>query len=178
MLVNPARRENSYFPVFAKQEIEWMQTQARAGSLAVILLQDLANTNLSAQDLMGAGIIDGKRSIIIAQPRFTRLLVEAGTVYAPFSRRARNDFMLGLVHEVAHLQNPNAGNPGNPENRDKEELRVWSEVDLKVVRPLRRLDQPMNHQFIDVDDALLACTGHSDCPEVRRIIFSGGRKPH
>ena len=39
----------------------------------------------------GAGIIGGKRAIIIAQPRFTRLLIEATTIRAPFSLRARKD---------------------------------------------------------------------------------------
>jgi len=29
--------------------------------------------------------------------------IEAGTVRAPFALQARNDFMLGLVHEVVHL---------------------------------------------------------------------------
>jgi len=102
--------------------------------------------------------------------------IEAGTVRAPFALQARNDFMLGLVHEVVHHRSPDAGNSGRSENRDNEELRVWLEVDLKVVRPLRQLDEPMNHQFIDVDNALLACSDHSDCAQVRRIILPAPRK--
>ena len=53
VLVNPSRRENSYFPPFARQEIEWMNAQAKANVLSIILLKDLANTNLSVRDLMG-----------------------------------------------------------------------------------------------------------------------------
>ena len=165
--------DNQYFPRFARQQLDWIVRKVRQRRLSIILLKDVSNTNLDAGALMGAGTVRGRQAIIIAQPRLERLL-RSMDPSGPSSRvKQKNDFMLGLVHEVVHLRNANAGDPGNPADRLGEELRAWHEVDIHVVRPLRKLHQPMDPTFLKVDDALLACSDRRMCPAVRHIIFPG-----
>jgi hypothetical protein len=38
------------------------------------------------------GVVDGKRTVVIVQPRFKRLLLEEGGIRAPFTHRQRNNF--------------------------------------------------------------------------------------
>ena len=83
-----------------------------------------------------------------------RFLVE--TAEPPFTQQQKNDFALALVHEIVHLRNP-AADPRDTEARPAEESRVWRDVSLNAVRPLRTLNQPVHRRFLDVDDALRAC---------------------
>jgi hypothetical protein len=68
--------------------MQWLSAEVKAGHLSILRLQGISNTNFSPQDLVGAGRMPPS-----------------------FSARVRNDFMLGLVHEAVHLQNPLAGDP-------------------------------------------------------------------
>jgi hypothetical protein len=69
---------------------------------------------------MASGRPEGKPVIVIARPRFLDPLAEGtGT---SFNQQQRNDFALGLVHEVVHLQSANPGNPADLEDRLHEEL--------------------------------------------------------
>lgn len=121
---------------------------------------------------MGAGTIEGRHAIIIAEPRLKRLLQPTDQPDTFLHARQKNDFMLGLVHEAVHLRNVNAGDPRNAADRLREELRAWREVDINVVRPLRRLNQPMDNTFLVVGDAFQACGGQPQCPAACRLIFS------
>ena len=169
--VNPSRIENGYFPAFAKEQIGWVLDRAKAGHLAVVLLKDLKNTNLDSNDLMGSGVIDGKATILIVQARFERLLDGRRRSSAPFSERQKIDFMLGLVHEALHLQNPRAGDPANREDRIREESRVWRDVDVNVVRTLLQRHTAMDRRFADADDALRACRDQLPCERLTAVIM-------
>ena len=171
-VVLSATQRNSYYPVFARQKIDWISAQAKSGKFTVLLAADTTGTNVDGQALMASGSVGGKRAIVIVQPRFMRLLLGEGRVRPPFTPQQENNFMLGLVHEAVHLQNPNAGDPRKVTDRINEELRAWLEVSRNVVRPLRRLKQPMHGQFLQVDDAFRACGDVRDCPSVRSIIFA------
>jgi hypothetical protein len=109
--------EDSSLPEFAREKIAWLIGQQRAGALSITLLKNATGTNLSDEDLMASGRVDGKSVIVIAQPRFSTFLAEGGPLSAPFSRQQVNDFMLGLVHETVHLQNANPGNPASLADR-------------------------------------------------------------
>jgi hypothetical protein len=156
---------------FARAKIEWLTAEQKAGRLSVLLLESIAETNLDFEDLMAAGVVDGLHVIVIAQPRFTAFLTEGGRVSAPFSEQQRNDFMLGLVHEVVHLQRPNPGNPARFDDRLNEELRTWHEVDVNVVRQLRQLHQPMNESFLKADEAIRVCGDKMKCPALRELLL-------
>ena len=163
--------EDSALPEFAREKIAWLIGQQRAGALSITLLKDATGTNLSDEDLMASGRVDGKSVIVIAQPRFSIFLAEGGRLAAPFSRQQVNDFMLGLVHETVHLQNANPGNPASLADRLSEELRAWREVDVNVVRPLRELHQAMNRRFTEADDALRSCGSKEPCPPLLEILM-------
>src|SRR6266849_159816 len=107
-LVTPSKKENSYYPAFAKEKIDWVNAEAKAGKLSILLVNDISGTSMDAGTLMASGVIKGKRTIVIVQPRFKRLLLEEGGVRGPFTQRQKNNFMLGLVHEAVHLANPGA----------------------------------------------------------------------
>jgi hypothetical protein len=175
-LVTTFNKQTAYYPAYAKEKIRWLGEQTRDGHISIVLLQDISGTSIDRETLMSSGVIDRQPTIVIVQPRFKRMLLEEGTVRAPFTPRLRNNFMLGLVHEVVHLENPHAGNPDNPTDRLKEELRAWWEVNSEVVRPLRALNQPMHSRFVQVDQAFRACGDRQECPLVRSLIFPAA--PH
>jgi hypothetical protein len=163
--------ENGDLPAFAREKIAWLIAQQRSGALSITLLRNAAGTNLSDEDLMASGKVEGKSVIVIAQPRFSIFLSEGGQSVAPFSRQQVNDFMLGLVHETVHLQDASPGNPASLADRLSEEVRAWREVDVNVVRPLRRLNQPMNPRFTAADDALRSCRDQAPCRPLMEILI-------
>ena len=168
--VSPSLPQNQYFPQFAKERLLWIQTQRNAGNLSIQLLKNVDNADLNAEDLMASGRVEGRAVIVIAGPRFARLLMDGGRISAPFTQEQRNDFALGLVHEVVHLENQNPPDPARLEDRLAEELRAWSVVDLNVARPLRRLNQPMNLRFTEADDAIRTCGDKLPCEALRQIL--------
>ncbi len=172
--VNPSLPENRYFTPFAKEKISWIATEIKADKLSIILLKNVAGSGLDFEDLMASGRPEGKPVIVIARPRFLDLLAEGtGT---SFNQQQRNDFALGLVHEVVHLQNANPGNPADLEDRLHEEFRAWREVDVNVVRQFRKLGQPMNGVFIQTDDALRSCGDKLPCEPLRAILLPGEKR--
>src|SRR5258708_31614449 len=85
---------------------------------------------------MSSAIVNGRLTLAVVQTRLTTFLAE-GKVN---QLQIKNDFMLGVVHEVVHLQNPKLASS----NHLAEEQRAWREVNSNVVRKLRASKQPMN----------------------------------
>jgi hypothetical protein len=173
--VNPSLPENQYFTRFMKDKILWIITQQKLGKLRLILLKNVEQAGLVAEDLMASGIVEGKPMIVISQPSFLAFLLEGGRKSAPFTQQQKNDFAIGLVHEVVHLQNPNRGNPARIEDRLPEELRTWREVDLNVVRQFRKINQPMNRRLIEADDILRSCGDQARCEPLAKILLPSER---
>ena len=163
--------QNQYFPKFAKEKIAWLTARVTAGTAAVLLLKDPSHTNLSADDLMASAVLGGRHTVVISQPRFVQFLIEGGRVSPPFGEQQRNDFMLGLVHEVVHLQAVGLSGPTGKQERIREESRTWHEVSLNVVRPLRWLGQRVHPKFVRVDEALRSCGDVLPCSEFVREVF-------
>jgi hypothetical protein len=112
---------------------------------------------------------DGIAKILIVKRRFADLFApDIGSRFL-ITQRQRNDFALALIHEVVHLQNPDA-NPNNAADYAREESRAWREVSRNVVRQLRALHQPMHQTYIDVDDALVRCGDRLPCPALDRMV--------
>lgn len=121
---------------------------------------------------MAASNLDGRPTIFIAKARFMKFLIETGATAPPFTTRQKNDCAVAIVHEIVHLQNPEA-DPRDINRRAAEESRVWREVSLQVVRPLRLRNQPMDQRFKDVDDAFRACRDALPCPSLARLVRLG-----
>lgn len=169
--VRPHLPENHYFPGYAKDKLGWALQEHRAGRLTVAPFVDPDSIRLPSDVLMAAARMDGHPTIFISMPRFDSFLREPGHSIHPFSRQLINTFAIGLVHEILHLQNPSA-NPRDPDPQTfiREEFRVYREVNLGVVRPLRSLNQPMSQYLLDVDDVLRLCGDELPCAALARIV--------
>ena len=167
--VNSRLSENSHFPVYALTELAWMEQEVGRGRLTVAFLFDPERIKLPPTVLMAASHLDGQPTIFIVKPRFESFLREHGRTMAPFTTRQKNNFAIGLIHEINHLRNTYKNEP-DPVAFYREESRAWRDVTLKVVRPLRILNQPMDREFIEVDDALRLCGDALPCPQLSRLV--------
>ena len=171
-LSDPERPENAYFPAYVRDHLRWLVREHGAARLQVAFLTDASNGPLPPDVLMAAWKLGDKPTIFIAKPRFMKFLIETGATEPPFTQQQRNDFALALVHEIVHLRNP-AADPRDMERRPAEESRVWREVNLMAVRPLREKNQPIHHRFTDADDALRLCRDQLPCPPLARMVRLG-----
>jgi hypothetical protein len=167
--VNPHLAENAHFPHYGSEKLDWMQREVGAGRLTVAFLFDPDSIRLPAGVLMAASRLDGQPTIFIVKPRFETFLREQGRTAAPFTLRQKNDFAIGLIHEIDHLQNT-TGIPKDPGAFFQEESRAWREVNLGFVRPLRALNQPIDDEFVQVDEALRCCGDELPCPQLARLV--------
>ena len=171
-LSDPERFENAYFPNYVREHLRWMVREHGAARLQVAFLTDTSNGPLPPDVLMAAWKLGDQPAIVIAKARFMKFLIETGATEAPFTQQQKNDFALALVHEIVHLRNP-AADPRDMERRPAEESRVWREVNLMAVRPLRERKQPIHHRFRDADDALRLCRDELPCPPLARMVRLG-----
>ena len=170
--VDPAKPQNQYFPEFAREKLAWMLREHTIGRLDVAFFNNTATVELPADVLMAAWRRDGTATIFISKRRFEQFLLAGGATTPPFTQQQKNDFALALVHEVVHLQNPDA-NPRDPEMRVQEESRAWKAVTVEVVRDLVATNQPLDQRFRDVDAALRACNDQLPCPSLARLVRLG-----
>jgi len=168
--VKDLARDDSSMPPFARERIAWITAGQRAGTLSLVLLNDPSGANLSQDALMASGDADGRQVIVISRPRFAAFLLEDGRAVPPFSRRQRNDFLLGLVHETVHLERSVSHTPFTLEDRLCEEERAWRSVDVNVVRSLLAHAEPMNPRFIEADQAIRSCGDQQPCQPLRTLL--------
>jgi hypothetical protein len=169
--VSPSLLENRYFSDFAKDKLSWAYREHNTGRLTVAPFPDPERVGLPPDVLMAAARLDGQPTIFISMPRLDALLREPGHAIHPFSRQLINAFAIALIHEILHLQNPNA----DPREADsdafsREESRVYREVSLGVVRPLRLLNQPLPPTLIEIDDALRRCGDELPCLGLAELV--------
>ena len=167
--VNPRLKENSHFPAYALEQLAWMEQEVLRRRLTVAFLFDPERIRMPAGVLMAASHLDGQPTIFIVKPRFESFLRQHGRTAPPFTVQQTNDFAIGLIHEINHLRNTTKNEP-DAAGFFREESRAWRDVTLKVVRPLRALNQPMNPEFVDVDDALRGCGDALPCPQLARLV--------
>lgn len=167
--VNPRLKENSHFPAYALEQLAWVEQEVGRGRLTIAFLFDPENIGLPRSVLMAASHLDGQPTIVIVRPRFEAFLRRHGRTTPPFTSQQTNDFAIGLIHEVNDLRNTTKNEP-DPAAFYREESRAWKDVTLKVVRPLRASNQPMDREFVDVDDALRLCGDALPCPQLAQLV--------
>ncbi|HVZ23063.1 MAG TPA: hypothetical protein VG871_18445 [Vicinamibacterales bacterium] len=172
LLADVKRRaaDDDAVPPFARERIAWLTSEQRSGTLSITLLSHPDTANLSPDALMASGDVDGRQVIVISRPRLAAILAETGGLSQPFSRRQRNDFLLGLVHETVHLERRHVEPDPTLGDRLDEEERAWRTVDGRVVRPLLAHDEPMDPQFLDADRALRSCGDTPPCQPLRTLL--------
>jgi hypothetical protein len=167
--VNPGDPSVRHFPEFVRSKLAWLNLEHQAGRVQVLFFPDTVAPSVPADIIMASGRTAATSTIFVSQTRLASDLLNAGRLSPPFEPQQRNDFALGLVHEVLHLQNEHV-NPEDPVAHAHEELRVWREVNMHAVRPLRALNEPMHQRYLDVDDALTHCHDRLPCPAVERLV--------
>jgi hypothetical protein len=165
--INPNLPGNAYFTDFAREKLRWMNREYVAGRLDLSFISE-TGARFPKDVVMASTRVGDKSTILIAKARFADFL-SSGPALAPFTQRQRNDFALALIHEIVHLQNPDA-TPHSAADYAREEFRAWRDVSRHVVRALRAVHQPMHQTFIDVDDALLNCRDQAPCPQLERMV--------
>jgi hypothetical protein len=88
---------------------------------------------------------------------------QEGSLARPFAQQQRNEFALGLVREIVPPQNQRT-NPDS-ELRIREQSRVWCNLILYVVRPLRGRQQPLRQRFKDVGRCVAHWPDQSRCTQ-------------
>ena len=167
--VNPRIPSNGYLPRYVKDKLLWFNEEYQDGRVEIRFFHDTPQLSLPSDVVMVAMRTGDRAVIFISKPRFASDLSSTGPIHPPFNARQRNDFTISLVHEIVHVQNPRA-NPEDPTEHAREELRVWREVTINAVRPLRLLNQPVNPRFFEVDDALRVCNDRLPCPGIERLV--------
>jgi hypothetical protein len=167
--VNPRLKENGHFPAYALEQLAWMEQEVRRGRLTVAFLFDPESIRMPRTVLMAASHLDGQPTIFIVKPRFEVFLRRHGRTMPPFTAQQMNDFAIGLIHEINHLRNTTNNEP-DPVAFFREESRAWRDVTINVVRPLRALNQPMDREFVEVDDALQDCRDELPCPRLAQLV--------
>jgi hypothetical protein len=168
--VNPDRPENAYFTDYAQEALRWMMAEYGADRLVVALeLDPSAGSGLPPDVLMAATQLNGKSAIVMAKPRFATFLRAGRPPSQLYSEQQKNDFAVGLIHEVLHLRRA-IGEPSSEEMRVQEESRVWLEVNSEVVRPWRAANRPLSRRFFEVDDAFRRCGDMVPCLAVDRML--------
>ena len=172
--ISPGREENGYFSEFARSQLQWMEQEAREGRLTVGLFTDPASVGLLPGVLMVATAVDLIPTILVVKPRFLEFLKKSGRITKPFTAQQRNDFAIGIVHEVVHLrESPTVAR--DQEAFSEEELKTWRTINLRVVRPLRDQGRPVDQQFALVDDVLRGCGDTLPCPLLSRLLHISER---
>jgi hypothetical protein len=167
--VNPELRSNGYFPGYGKTKLRWLMREHQMGRVDVRFFRDTATHSLPPDVVMASMRRGDKATIFLSRPRLASDLLATGGIVPPFNARQRNDFAISLIHEVLHLQNA-AANPEDPVSHAREELRVWQEVTMRMVRPLRLLHQPVHPLFLQVDDLLRGCHDRLPCSPLEHLV--------
>lgn len=167
--VNPALPSNAYFTEFMKDQLLWFRQEQERGRVDIRLFHDTAEYSLPPDIVMAIARDRGKDVIVLSKPRLAADLLSTGGLIPPFNARQRNDFVISLIHEILHLRNPSA-NPRDPAAHAQEERRVWREMTLRAVRPLRKMHQALNPRFEEVDDALRECRDALPCGRLDSLV--------
>jgi hypothetical protein len=165
---NPDLPDNGHFTSLARDTLRWLVKEHAAGRVVVAFLGE-GEGDLPAGVFMVATRLSDRATLVIAKPMLARFLREGGRLSAPFTQQQRNDFVIGLAHEVIHLQRwPER--PPSKQERATEEAAVWHQVSMQIVRPWRAANQPVNQRFARVDDAFRRCGDVLPCPELASLI--------
>lgn len=188
---NPNDPQNYYFTPFMKEKIQWIWNEHAAGRLRLDAIGEYYKTKAGQENkatLMNSSYVsknnDGKPSyqpaIFIYTPRLLMLVRVQQKVQTGFNQMSKNIFVLGLVHEATHFERGEAyytTETPTDETQLLEEERVWLKVDELAVKQLRVIGQPLDIDFLEVDDILRRCNYQRGCVEFLNYLRTGGKTP-
>lgn len=167
--VAPERPENSYMPPFMKQRISWLFS-----GIARKRIQFFPDTSaIINPPTMAITQFHGDTAALylrVVRIAFWIWYQGHGTPGSyRFNQMQKNTFAVALVHETVHMENP-AINRYTPQQHLQEEYRTWRKTDLLAVRPLLQMGQPLDSDFVDVDNVLRSCGDKVDCSAFKRAL--------
>jgi len=188
--VNPSNPKNSYMTPFMAEKISWVYTETQAGRLGFNPYAGLFTTSdgrPKEATMMTSGYTSRNND---AQPPFmpfvnlsiSRLFIilrVQQNVATGFNQQVKNTFALMLVHEAVHLEHTAEfyNQKRTTEEISQEEARAWFEVNIKAVRQLRASGQPLESDFIEIDNILLRCQDDPQCPQFLKYLNDSGKVP-
>jgi len=189
--ITPSNSENSYMTPFMKGKINWVFTGIQEKHISFhpfgTLFRNADGTENEAE-LMSSGYVsknnDGKPpympQIQLSVPRLYIMVRIQQKVLTGFNQMMKNTFALTLIHEAVHLELSEEHYilPRSSQATLDEEVRAWYEVDTKAVKQLRAIGQPLDIDFITVDDILQRCGYNRNCPRLVEYLQGTGKIPH
>ena len=168
----PSLPKNSYFPQFAKEKLNEIFTENKAGRFVVDV--EMLSNPYNQASMMSCSHSGEERGLTIYAPRVYWFLRHELGLASGWNQLAKNTFMIGAVHEMTHWEKPNFillnDNKKSHEQLLNEECRVWAKVDRLVVKQLREQGQPMVVDLLEVDDVLKSCNYQEQCPKLRSYL--------
>ena len=110
--VNPNLPSNQHLSDYAKERLRWLNNEQTEGRLVIRFFHDTPENALPGDVAMASTREGGKAVIFLSKRHLAADLSNTGSIGTPFNARQRNDFAIGLIHEIVHLQNPEA-DPGD-----------------------------------------------------------------
>ena len=184
----PGNAENSYFTEFMRQKVNYVYGELAAKRLQLYPYAFFKTNSDGTQNkttLMSTGYVSKNRDdkapwipqITMYGSRLMTLTRMQQKQTSGFNQSVKNSFVLTLVHEAVHLEQPPEFflKDMTPEERALEEDRAWFKVDINAVRALRRSGQVLDTDFIECDDILLRCKDNMSCVEFRNFVRGTGK---
>lgn len=184
--INPANAENSYMPPFLRDKINWGYSEIAQKRIEVMLRPWFSQKFDGTQDqatMMDSGYYsvnnDHKAPFMgnlnIFAPRLLTYVRVQQKVPVGFNQMSKNTFSIMFAHEMVHLERSPQYfvGPYRPEGRKKEEVRTWFKVSMEIVRPLRKVGQPLESDFLECDDILKGCYDDPTCPAFLDFVITG-----
>lgn len=160
--LHPDRPENVYMPGLVREKFAWAISQKEKGFLEFFHDQKEAQ---SGNVMMHAGFNDqtGLAEVHLVIPR----LADTFRRYRNNPQLMRNVVALTFVHELVHLEKGRDYLKSTEKTKKAwvmEEARAWHKVILGVIRPLRKIGQPVGPGYEKMDDELKKCGDSATCP--------------
>ena len=171
--INPARPENQYMPIFAREKVAWALKENAAKHLLFNLNEESKLSLGGIPPLATASYINGQPALQFFIQRFVNLGLADFKAGRPFSRLFVNNLYYGITHEVVHLElGPEEFlHTQSPEHHIQEEMRTWTICDINVVRPLGLQKEILFKELYDADFLLANCNDDwQHCEPFRKFI--------
>ncbi len=177
--VDPSNPENNYMTPFMKEKIGWVYGEIASKRLVFTPSAYFGkNADGTTNDtmLMNTSYIEQNGqtlpTITLLVPRLLTLVKAQHGLSRGFNDAIKNTFALTLVHEAVHLEKGTEYflKKHNAEEVVEEESRAWAKVNLQAVRALRKDSQPLEPDFLEIDDLLHKCRDDYRCTEFKHLI--------
>lgn len=176
--MDPLLPVNSYMPQALKDKLNWVRNSAYTVEMPTFpdgwnqnLINSPAATMADANYCKFPQFPDQKPCIRV-YPNMLMILMRYEFMMLKPNQGFKNTFAIFLAHEaIHHERGATFFRPQIPPAEvAAEELRAWIKTIKDIVRPLRRIKQPMYNEFETMDDMLTKCKDRLPCKPFEAYI--------